>query len=237
QSIYRVAVTEDQQPGHLFVPMHFTDANSGGGRTGRLVGARTDPHSGQPAFKDTAAAATPFMPDWRGFLISRDPVQPDAAYWARARVTGGWLVELAGIGAVDVEALLPQGTRSEVADHLRGMRRIAVQGADGSLAAVLYLTRAGTLPDRTWIVAQFAAADAAPVELLAGRPAAPQPDRGPLVCLCHDIAEQQVVQAVRGGAHSVAAVGQCTRAGTNCGSCRPLIAKLIAQELSLEPAE
>ena len=237
QSIYRVAITADQQPGQLFVPMHFTDANSGGGRTGRLVHARTDPHSGQPAFKDSAAAVTPFAPEWRGFLVSRDPVQPDAAYWARARVAGGWLVELAGLGAVDVEALLPRGLRSEAADPVRGMRRIAVQRADGALAAVLYLTRSGSLPDRSWIVAQFAAAGATPVELLAGRPSAPQEDRGPIVCLCHDVGERQVAGAVRDGAHSVAAIGQCTGAGTNCGSCRPLIARLIARECAMEPAE
>jgi assimilatory nitrate reductase catalytic subunit len=236
-AIYRVAVTADQQRGHLFVPMHFTDANSGGGRTGRLMHDRTDPHSGQPGFKDGPARIAAWLPDWRGFIVTRDPVAPTAEYWARARIVGGWLTELAGMGVIDTQALLPPGERSEVLDHRRGMRRIAVRGADGALAAVLNLTRSGTLPDRGWIARQFASFDAKPAELLAGRPAVAQPDRGPIVCLCHDVGERAVVQAVRGGAQTVAAVGRCTGAGTNCGSCRPLIARLIARECAMEPAE
>jgi assimilatory nitrate reductase catalytic subunit len=235
-SLYRVCITGDQQRGQLFVPMHFTDANSGGGRTGRLIQPRTDPHSGQPAFKDGPVRVTPWLPDWRGFLVTRDAVAPAAHYWSRARIEGGWLTELAGMGAVDLEALLPLGERSEVADLMRGMRRIAVLGADGALSAVLHITRSGTLPDRGWIARQFASLDATPMELLAGRPAVAQPDRSPIVCLCHDVGERQVAEAVHGGALTVAAIGQCTRAGTNCGSCRPLIARLIARECAMEPA-
>ncbi len=236
-SIYRVCVTSDQAPGQVFVPMHFTDTNSGGGRTGRLVHALSDPVSGQPAFKDMAARAEPFSPEWRGFLVSRQAAAPQAAYWAQSRIEGGWLTELAGLGAVDVDSLLPAGMRSQVSDLGKGMQRIAVQLGDGSLAAILYLTRQGALPDRGWIVRQFCG-DAGPmVELLAGRPAQPQEDHGAVVCLCHDIGARQIAAAVRGGASTVAQVGACTRAGTNCGSCRPLLARLIEQNLSLEPAQ
>jgi len=234
-SLYRVAITPDQQPGQLFVPMHFTDANSGSGRTGRLVHSLTDPLSGQPGFKDVPAAISTYAPQWRGFLASRAPIDPATAYWARSRIAGGWLAELAGEGAVNLDALLPQGVRSEVADIKRGMCRIVVHDADGQLLAALFVTRSGQLPDRGWIIGQFAGAPASPPELLAGRPAAPQPDRGPVICLCHDVRQADVLDAATTGARTVAAIGQCTRAGTNCGSCRPLIARLLTQEL--EPAE
>ena len=236
-SLYRVAISEDQQPGQLFVPMHFTDANSGGGRTGGLVHPLTDPHSGQPGFKDVPARVQAHVPEWRGFLASRDPVDPATPYWARSRIAGGWLAELAGDGAVNLDALLPAGTRSEAADLQRGMRRIVVQDRAGQLLAALFLTRSGALPDRGWIIGQFGGTSSAPSELLAGRPTAPQPDRGPVVCLCHDVREADVLDAAASGAATVSAVGQCTRAGTNCGSCRPLIARLLSTLPAMEPAE
>ncbi|HEX9805349.1 MAG TPA: (2Fe-2S)-binding protein, partial [Alteraurantiacibacter sp.] len=119
--------------------------------------------------------------------------------------------------------------RHEVSDMMRGMRRISVTAPDGALLAALYATRAGRLPERDWIARQFAAQDASPVELLAGRPSAPQPDRGPLVCLCHDVGENELLAAAEAGAETVAAIGAATCAGTNCGSCRPIIARLLQE--------
>ena len=236
-SIYRVDVTERQQRGSLFVPMHFTDIVSGGGRTGKLVQPKVDPISGQPGFKNTAAAIEPFRPDWRAFLVSRKPIDPKAGYWARSRIENGWLTEMAGLGSIDLHDILPVGDRLEVADHARGMRRIVVRDDKDALTAALYLTRTGQLPPREWIAAQLNLAEGLPTELLAARPATPMPDRGPIICVCHDIAEQQVLAAIHAGAADVSAVGACTKAGTNCGSCRPIINRLLAENLpALEEA-
>ncbi|TIX51232.1 nitrate reductase [Alteraurantiacibacter aquimixticola] len=229
ESIYRVAVSDGQVTGQIFVPMHFTDANSGGGRTGLLVEAKTDPVSGQPAFKNVAADIAPWQPEWRAFLLTRTRVQPDCTYWAQMRVKGGWLTELAGLGAVDIDALLPEGMRREVADIARGMRRVTVGDEDGQMLAALYLTRSGELPARDWIVRQFAAPDASDHELLAGRPAIALPDRGKVVCVCHDVGENTIREAAANGANTVQAVGEATCAGTNCGSCRTLIAQIIEE--------
>ncbi len=228
-TIYRVAVSEGQAAGQVFAPMHFTDANSGGGRTGRLVAMRTDPVSGQPAFKNVPVRVEAFAPDWRAFLLTRERVVPQCRYWAQARVRGGWLTELAGTGSVDAEALLPDGARREVADIKRGMLRVMVSDEEGALQAALFVTRTGRLPARDWVEKQFTADGDAGEDLLAGRPSTPMPDRGPIVCVCHDIGEQQVLAAADAGAASVAEVGKATCAGTNCGSCRPLIAQLLEE--------
>jgi len=91
------------------------------------------------------------------------------------------------------------------------------------------------LPARDWVAAQLGTAEGGALELLAGRPAVPQPDRGPIVCVCHGIGAAEIAAAVRTGANSVTSVGACTRAGTNCGSCRPAIARLVA--IALGPIE
>ena len=64
------------------------------------------------------------------------------------------------------------------------------------------------------------------------------PDRGAIVCVCHGIGEHAITAAAKAGAATVADVGKATCAGTNCGSCRPAIARLLeaAHALEKEPA-
>jgi assimilatory nitrate reductase catalytic subunit len=228
---FRVTVTEDQRRGDLFVPMHWTDRTAGEGRANRLPGGRADPVSGQPAFKCTPAQVAPLVPDWRAFLATVEQLAPFAlarfAWWTAVRLPGGWLYQLAGGDKAELEALLPAGTRCEAADPTRGMSRIAVRGADGSLAAALCLTHSGTLPSPEWLASQLGTADAATAEWLAGRPRSPAPDRGPLVCLCNSVHTADIALARSAGAGTVAEIGDATSAGTNCGSCRPAIARLL----------
>ena len=234
-AIFRVTVSDGQRRGELCVPMHWTDQLSGEGRSNRLPGQDTDPVSGQPAFKNTPAGIEPVQPEWSAFLAAREPITPvGLLYWTRSRVVGGWLFELAGNGAVDVDALLPRGERLEVADISRGMRRIAVRGRGGTLDAALYVTRSGELPPRDWAAAQLGLGEAAAAELLAGRPSTPAPDRGAIVCVCHGIGEHAITTAAQAGAATVAAIGTATCAGTNCGSCRPAIARLLEAALTLD---
>ena len=228
-SIFRVGVSDGQRCGEIFVPMHWTDVMAGGARANLLPAQTIDPVSGQPAFKNTPARVEPVMPDWRGFLLLPEGAAPQGLlFWSRSRVAGGWLYELAGAGLVDVDALLPAGERLEVADHQRGMRRIAVRGEDGTLSGALFITRHGTLPARDWIAAQLGVEGGA-MEWLAARPSTPAPDRGPVICVCHGVGEKDVEASVRTGACSVAAIGEATKAGTNCGSCRPALARILAR--------
>jgi len=231
-SIYRMLHSDGQRRGELFAPIHWTDAISSGGRTGRLPPQITDPVSGQPAFKNSAVHIAPAATDWRAFLVSAE--QPEIAldcYWTQMRAEHGWLVELAGEGMIDVEALLPKGQRIEAQDGARGTLRVAVRDDAGRLRAALFLSRSGMLPSRDWILKQLGEEDPAhSAELLAGRAATPAPDDGPVVCVCFDIGMYAIVRAVSSqGLTSVEAVGKAINAGTNCGSCRPAIAKLVEE--------
>ena len=234
---FRVHVTDGQRRGEVFVPMHWTDAMAGEGRANRLPGSLVDPVSGQPAFKNSAVRIEAVNPEWRAFLASAEAASPEGLlWWSRSRVKGGWLHELAGSEAVNLDALLPAGERLEAVDIVRGMRRIVVSDADGAVVAALFLTRSGQLPPRDWIAEQLGMAGASAIELLAGRPATPAPDRGPVVCVCHGVGTHAILAAVEAGADSVAAVGKATCAGTNCGSCRPAIARLISEATTMKEA-
>ncbi len=48
------------------------------------------------------------------------------------------------------------------------------------------------------------------------------------ICNCNEVSKGRLVQAIRDGKCSVAALGECTKAGTGCGTCQPLLNQLIA---------
>jgi nitrite reductase (NADH) large subunit len=47
------------------------------------------------------------------------------------------------------------------------------------------------------------------------------------ICNCHAVCKGALVEAIRGGTCTVSALGDCTRAGTGCGTCQPLLGQLI----------
>ncbi len=227
-AVFRVAVTDAQVPGQLFVPMHWSDALASGGRANLLPDQAVDPVSGQPGFKNNACRIEPVKSEWRAFLIRGDTIAPEGLiWWSRSAIRGGWLYELAGDDTVDVDALLPSGDRVEAADIVRGMRRVVALDERGGLLAALYLTRSGQLPPREWIAGQLGSGKARLAELLAGRPAGAVADRGPIVCICHGIGAAEILAAADRGASTVAEIGTACSAGTNCGSCRPAIARML----------
>jgi assimilatory nitrate reductase catalytic subunit len=231
-SLFRVSLSAGQRRGEAFVPIHWTDVMASGGRAGRLAGSANDPFSGQPGFKATPANIRKVTPAWRGFLVSRDPIAvPNCLWWSRAKQRGGWLYEFAGLMAAgdEIAPLLPAGDRAEAIDARRGSTRIAVLDSNGRLSAAFFSSSQGVLPSREWIAAELESeAAASPVALLAGRPAAGSPDRGPILCVCFDVGMKTIINAISEQClASVAEVGAALQAGTNCGSCRPAIARLI----------
>jgi assimilatory nitrate reductase catalytic subunit len=230
ESLFRVAVTQSQRPGEIFTPIHWTDQQSTGGRTGLLAWPLTDRISGQPGFKSTPARVEPQPVDWRGFLITHGaPRRAPSCLWStRVTVGSGFLYELAGTGGpASLIDSLPKGELIEAADPARGSRRIAVL-RNGRLAGVLFLTATGELPPRDWLIAQLGEAQGPAV--LAGRAPGAQPDGGPIVCVCFDVGATTILRTIADQRlTNLAEVGKALRAGTNCGSCRPAITGLLEQ--------
>ncbi|MEK7342629.1 MAG: molybdopterin-dependent oxidoreductase [Pseudomonadota bacterium] len=230
-SLFRAHLTEGQRPGEIFTPIHWTDQVSTGGRTGLLPRRLVDPHSGQPGFKSTPASLAKVTAEWKGFLILRgtEPVTLPCLWATRVTVSGGTLYEIAGNGdPARLETCLPKGDRVEAIDQTRGTRRIAIL-RDGRLAAVLFVTRTGLLPSRDWLIGQLEA-EQVTASVLAARGPGARPDKGATICVCFDIGLNQIVAAIRDQSLvDVPAIGQAIGAGTNCGSCRPALANILAQ--------
>jgi assimilatory nitrate reductase catalytic subunit len=249
EAVATARLTVRQRRGSLFMPMHFSAAFAPSGRANPLVAAHLDPTSGQPEFKHTPARLRPYRETWRGFLLAREPtLAPDGMelIWRRIPQDACHLHEFAGRGdAGEREALrrrLAKGAAGELVayeDAAVGARREAWI-RDGRLEQVLFTAAGGRLPPRDWLAELFALDALGAGEraaLLSGRAPGARANEGPQVCACLKVGATRVQAAIAQGAASVDAVGAATGAGTNCGSCRPEIARMISAAPTPQPEQ
>lgn len=245
--LVRALLSTRQRPGTVFVPMHWTDQFAASARVDTLVPAVTDPHSGQPALKHGAVGIERFAAAKYGFAVLRQRPRPPAPdYWALARCEGGWRLELAFAECAShwpafATALFDPAPDAEtVAYHDIGAGRHGFACFDGvRLVGALFLASEPVAVSRDWACDQLLADHAgqrARMAVIAGRPGFGHVDRGVTVCSCFGIGVNEISAAMSQGCLTVEAVGQTLKAGTNCGSCRGEIRKIIS-ERRLQGAE
>ncbi|MGD9918872.1 MAG: molybdopterin-dependent oxidoreductase [Paenirhodobacter sp.] len=233
RALLRVLVSARMQPGAVFAPMHWSDQTAACARIDALVPAHVDPVSGQPESKGAAVAIAPFPARWFGFAVSATDVTPTTDYWAKTRSRAGWRIELAGREIpADWEDFartlfgLPEAQAVTMLDPAHGRARVALL-IEGRVAAAIFTAPEPVSVARGHVAALLEGPDAPGV--LAGQPGADRPDPGATVCACFDVGVNTIVAAIRDqGLTSVEAIGAALQAGTNCGSCRPELAALLA---------
>jgi len=236
QCILKVVVSERQQRGMLFAPIHWSGENTSGARVGALVAPFTDPFSGQPENKATPAAITPYEYVFRGFALSRVKLDlPAHAWWARVAVGGGYGYLLADNADLKGwQSWLKSVAGDDLAEYKDfggGVYR-AASFAGERIETCLFVGPARDAGDWNVVKALFAA-DALTGDqrrmLLSGKAMDGLANAGPIVCACFGVGRTTICDVIAAGANSAAAIGAELKAGTNCGSCIPEMKRLIAQ--------
>ena len=233
--VAKVRVSTDQQPGSLFIPIHWSNVNASDARIGALVSSAVDPLSGEPEFKQTPSAIQAFPVDWYAFILSRAKLPTDGfSYFAHSRGEDHFRYEIAVRGKVPDWVAWSQDLIGESGDWLdyrdsgSGEFR-AARILSGRLEASVFVAPRPDLPDRSWL-SQLFARDRLDgrerLSLLAGRAGAGT-HAGPTVCACFGVGDGTIRAAIRDGARSTAAIGLRVRAGTNCGSCLPELRRML----------
>ena len=240
-AILKVLVSENQRPGSLFVPIHWSDETASCARIGELVAAHTDPHSGQPEAKATPATIAPVEFALRGLARTRAPLAlPGDTWWVKVALAQGVEYRLAtGSGplfwhdfadrwrAADARFAeeLDGGVYQAAAfldGHLDGCFLIAPSGAPASWDLAGLAAAAAQAEDPTWRIPKSQACD-----YIEGTE--------PVICACFRVSLDAVRAAVHGGAVSVEEIGRMLRAGTNCGSCLPELKRIVVDERIAHP--
>ena len=210
--------------------MHWTAQTSRSGRINAAVNPAADPISGQPELKHTPVEIRRLDMHWHGTILARRPVMmPEFPYWARIRGDGYHAYVVAGdqpfAGAQ--RALSAALRATNPGPLLSGGGGVTAIISDGRVEAVMVMGEARDESARDRF-APFMAIDRLTVEqrneLLHG---GAESDRGGEICACFNVSCGAVEKAIACGATTLDAVGSATRAGTNCGSCRPEIRALL----------
>ncbi len=237
--LVRALTASRQRPGSIFVPMHWTDQFAAKARIDALVPATTDPYSGQPASKCVSVSIQRFAAAKYGFAVAaKRPGKIAAEYWSLAKCEGGWRIELAFAEsepdwpAFAASLFAPPGGAETLAYHDggRGQHRFACFDGD-RLSGALFVAPEPVAVSRAWACEQLAKRhpdQRSRVAVLAGKPGNGFVDRGALICSCHGVGSSEIEAAAARGLRTLEAIGRTLKAGTNCGSCRGEIAKLIA---------
>ena len=179
--------------------------------------------------------------EWHAFVVTTArPAAPADCGWTAADIPAGRRIELRTLARQDwrslaMSLLLPAGETARAwmltdgGDSEGHFRAVAFE--DDLMAGALLAGPAPLGEGREWLVARLGTA-LGPTErfrLLAGRPGGYMRARGATVCFCCDIGHNEIADAVAAGSTSIRAIGEATRAGTNCGRCRDDLACIIAE--------
>ena len=234
RAVLRAHVSDVVRPGEAFAAMHWTAQLSRAGRVNAAVNPAVDPISGQPELKHTPVEIRALAVKWHGTILARRPLMlPPITYWTRLTGPDHIAYFVAGEQPLaEARRALAASIRASnpgpwLEGGLEGVQGLGAVIGDGRLDAVMVTgeSRDESVRDR---LAPFMAIERLSLDqrnvLLQGGDAA---DRGGEMCACFGVSCNAVETAIARGAASLEAIGAMTRAGSNCGSCRPEIRALL----------
>jgi len=249
-ALLRARITDDQSENTIFTPLHWTDQFASNARVDALVAKNVDPFSGQPESKFTPCSIKALSPSSYGFFITvRKPdikklrelsSNPSTDYWALMPIDGGWAIECAGddlitAGHTLLSAFLGFDIKKEdepfefIDPQMGHVKRAYFEGA--VLKGVLFIGPRPINASRVFMK-DFLSREFITVQdklaVLTGRPAKNAPDKGAIICSCFNVGVNEIRDAIENhNCTTVKAIGKKLNAGTNCGSCKTELAKLI----------
>lgn len=241
----RIQYSDKQHRGSIFIPIHWNSQYSSQAKVGDLIPAVVDPFSGQPESKHAIVNIEPCDFTWHGFVLSSTPKKIKlefADYWVRAKSKGLWRYELAGhqqpekwskrahtlLGIDDADE-----NWVEFFDSAQNTYR-AAQFKGDRLINCVFISSTENLPQRDWLISLFEKEELSKRErtsLLSGLPPFNQEDTGRVVCACFNVGEKTIMKSIKDKRlKTLEQVGECTQAGTNCGSCRPELLSFLEKQ-------
>jgi assimilatory nitrate reductase catalytic subunit len=244
-AVLPIRFSNDLRRGEVFAPMHWTDRFTSAGPIDGIVGAATDPISGQPELKATPVRVAPVTAQWHALLLRGSEQVPHGPYyWARVPLERGHAFTLVGLEALPsgpgtelwISALLDASAVAELviyADPARGTFRYASVVGRRLDACLFIASTMSALPSRDALAALLGTRiepDLRAYLLAGGAPgAAAQNAGGRTICACFGVGLHTLHSAIASRQlTSVAEIGAALRAGTNCGSCIPELNAILS---------
>ncbi len=239
----RALVTDRVAVNEVFVPMHWTDRFASSGRVNVMVHARHDPVSGQPALKNQQVTLAASAMRTYGFMITRTkPSWLTQDYWAVARAEQGWKAEFASARS-PLQVMSDMVQRAELSqpdtemirfdDVQQSVYRVCWFDGNHRLRRAVFLAAEPVQLARQAIVSMFDHEFENTKDRLAvvsGAGLSTSEDVGAIICSCMQVGAKTIQLAISSGCDTVQSVGDCSGAGTQCGTCRSEIHRMLGDQ-------
>ena len=233
----RVLISNDMNPGQVFMPMHWTGVEASAGRVCSLISPDVDPLSGQPELKFTPVAIKPWQYRQEAIVITKERLSTEGFdYWVHRSIESGHCYLLATENAETSlkEQLLNKGLfandgNSITFDNPSTLAYRSAKTFNGELHSACIIAPQIIAADYAWLDSLLSKDLNVEIQrsILSGQ-ASQSLLTGKQVCACKQVGELTIINAIKEqGCQSAQAVGRCTEAGTGCGSCIPEINQLI----------
>lgn len=166
---------------------------------------------------------------WRFELAGKSPME-DIEAWARAGFGLGMPEAAASSEELGISIALDDADWIDYRDNAAGVYR-AAWIVEERIEACVFISPTPDLPARSWLASVFAKDaidDQDRQALLLGEAPDPSADVGPIVCSCFGVGKNVISREINEqGLKTVADIGGCLKAGTNCGSCVPELEAIL----------
>lgn len=230
--IAHAVLTTSMEDDQCFVPIHWNTTFSSASTANVLFESVFDPISGQPESKHTVVDLEPLSVVQYGEIYTVRDIQLHTDYWVKRQLNG--CVNYAFENLQPVVDLLTWAQTCLFQDGewmamQKGTRTQLLCLLDNKLAFVAFVDSQPITIPSDWVAQLFRENALPPESMRALLHATPDPSYllGPLVCVCHQVYEKQIVDEIKDGVDTVNKLGEKLKCGTNCGSCRSVISRLV----------
>lgn len=242
----RVSISTAINNKQAFMPIHWNQTYAKQASVCALIPAYADPSSGQPEFKATPINIDKWDFQSEALLLTRTELKlEEFGYWAKQKVANGYLYRIADkMPAIQLKMKLTHLIENKTGKNKTGKKLNYSNNEKSNNPLYRYANIHQNSVCYAYIIApnlQRQALDWMQHLLditldvtiersiisgqIEGKLAA-----GKIVCVCKQVASNTIKDAIRAQCSpSIENIGQCTEAGTGCGSCIPDIEQLIEE--------
>ena len=230
--ILPVQSSEGVKRGELFIPIHWNGQFANKAGVSELISPRVDPISGQPESKLEAVSVKALtMHRYLSFASTREVEMTAFDYWHKVPLGNGFRY-LAGLRndkseIWDLQSWLKKEFcythKVEISDEAHENVRIGCFREDRLCAEILVAPSLQALPPSHWLGKKLGAI----LNPDSWQIAADNEDTGKTICSCHEVGENQIINAIQSGCSDTTQLGVWLRCGTKCGSCIPELTQLL----------
>jgi assimilatory nitrate reductase catalytic subunit len=253
QVVLPIQIDSAQRRGELFAPIHWGKQWSSSASIAYLYSDARDAISGQPELKHAAVALEKLTVKKHAYLLLREELDHRvlstmADVWSKIRINGAFVYRISCLESTTeiAQQLADLGVMSSTQSmsHTKATGRVSLYLNQGALSALLMEQSSPLDFHRAWfesLIQENALSSEQIHELLHGE-VDDEFTQGKIVCSCFKVGEKAIHDAIETKqCDSVESLGDALKCGTNCGSCKPELKKILAKRdvktVSLQPEE